>query len=63
MAMNYSEKVMKSTVDGSNRVDASGDNTIHIDSYSENKRSAWNNFVLNCEQSTFFHLIEWNGRN
>jgi FemAB-related protein (PEP-CTERM system-associated) len=57
--MNSPEKVMKAPVNGSNKDNASGDNTIHIDSYSENKRSAWNNFVLNCDQSTFFHLIEW----
>lgn len=57
--MNPPEKVMKVPVIGSNRDDAPGDNSIHIESYSEKQRAVWNDFALSCEQSTFFHLIEW----
>ncbi len=33
--------------------------SIHIKSYAEKDRQEWNNFVLDCSNSTFFHMIEW----
>jgi FemAB-related protein (PEP-CTERM system-associated) len=35
------------------------DRSIHIKSYDDNDRQEWNNFVLDCKSSTFFHMLEW----